>query len=212
MEPIQLKRVDAQFCGSIQFEGGHMQSFSPGPDGLLYILICMGEPDQNWIERENPCDWRVLAFHREGWCSEQVIRRQRRNYSAIQPLREGVILASPRCKFEGNTTLPNGHIFDKDGQLVRQILLGDGIEQLQTTKSGEIWASYFDEGILGNSGSLGESGLNRFDESGKITYRFDPPAGLESMFDCYCLNVTSDREDGATTTRSSRSFASTMAG
>jgi hypothetical protein len=76
---------------------------------------------------------------------------------------------------------------------LEKCLLGDGIETIQATSSGEIWASYFDEGIFGNYGwkdPVGASGLVAWDARGKKVYEFD--AGQIS--DCYALNVASEEE------------------
>ncbi|MBY0504329.1 MAG: hypothetical protein K2X03_10480 [Bryobacteraceae bacterium] len=181
-------RIELQPCATIPLEGGHLCGFSSGPDRLLYTLICMGPPDSAWVERREPCDWRILSFHPDGWYSEQLVRQQISNFNLVQPLNDGLILATARCQLDS----PNGHVFDKAGAPVRQILLGDGIADLQATNSGQIWASYFDEGVFGES--IGQYGLLCFDDKGTIIFRYHPPAGLDTICDCYCLNVVSARE------------------
>jgi len=189
--------VECHRCGTIPLNGGYVAAFSPGVDGLLYVLVCMGEQGQNWIEWTEPNDWRVLAFHPDGWHSEHLVPAQKASFDLIQPMPNGFLLATRRCQFAGDATSPNGHVFDFDGRLVRSALLGDGIEQLQTSKSGGIWVSYFDEGIFGNLGwtqPIGHAGLLRFDAEGNVCFRFQPVAGLDQIDDCYCLNVVSERE------------------
>ena len=64
------------------------------------------------------------------------------------------------------------------------MMLGDGIQHLQTTKSGEIWAAYFDEGIFGNLGwrrPIGAKGLLRFNSDGKRVYEFQRVSGLVKL-------------------------------
>jgi hypothetical protein len=183
--------------GTILLAGGHVASFNPGPDGLLYVLVCTGEPDRNWIKRDRSCDWRVLAFHPDGWSSEILIQNQNNNFNLVQPLNDGILLGTQRCEYAGEATEANCYLFDNGGQLVGRLLLGDGIADLQTTTSDEIWVSYFDEGIYGNLGwrkPIGKDGLLRFDLQGKICFRFDGVAGLGPIDDCYCLNVVSERE------------------
>ncbi len=46
----------------------------------------------------------------------------------------------------------NGRVFGPDGALRREFLLGDGIQDVQTTAEGDIWVSRFDEGVYGNLG------------------------------------------------------------
>ena len=177
--------------------GGHVASFNPGPDGLLYVLVCTGEPDRNWVKRDRPCDWRVLAFHPDGRSSEILIQNQKDNFNLVQPLNDGILVGTRRCKFAGEASEPNGYLFDNGGQLVGRLLLGDGIADLQMTTSNEIWVSYSDEGIYGNLGwrkPIGKAGLLRFNLEGKICFRFKGGAGLGPIDDCYCLNVVSERE------------------
>jgi hypothetical protein len=63
---------------TILLAGGHVASFNPGPDGLLYVLVFAGEPDRNWIKRNRSCDWRVLAFHPDGRSSDILIQKAKR--------------------------------------------------------------------------------------------------------------------------------------
>jgi len=117
--------------GTMLLAGGHVASFNPGPDGLLYVLVCTGEPDRNWVKRDRPCDWRVLAFHPDGRSSEILIQNQKDNFNLVQPLNDGILVGTRRCKFAGEASEPNGYLFDNGGQLVGRLLLGDGIADLQ---------------------------------------------------------------------------------
>lgn len=68
---------------------------------------------------------------------------------------------------------------------------------IQTTASGDIWVSYFDEGVFGNT--IGSAGLVRFDVQGEPTYKFQPykfqpSVDLDPISDCYGLNVQSDNK------------------
>jgi hypothetical protein len=88
-------------------------------------------------------------------------------------------------------------ILDENGKRVCEFCVGDGVEAAQTNKNGEIWVSYFDEGIYGNYGwlsqnSVGKNGLNCFDVSGKIIYAYDNSAF--DIDDCYALNVANKNE------------------
>ena len=97
----------------------------------------------------------------------------------------------------------NGLVFGPDGQLIRRILLGDGIENVACDSRGRIWASYFDEGIGGNFGwgeehgraPVGRSGLVCFDEAGRILWTFDSTeyeGEPRWIMDCYAMNVAGD--------------------
>jgi hypothetical protein len=74
-------------------------------------------------------------------------------------------------------------------------VVGDGIEHVQTTRRGQVWTGYFDEGIFGNFGwrdPIGAKGLLCWSSHGKRLYEFHPPAGANPMADCYALNVVSE--------------------
>jgi hypothetical protein len=131
------------------------------------------------------------------------IEQQNWNYHFVQPLPDNeLLLVCARSHYRGPKDYDlNGKVFAQNGTLKREFLLGDGIQDIQTTADGKIWASYFDEGIFGNFGweypaspPIGASGLVMWDKFGKKQYEFSPPDELDSMCDCYALNVVSDKE------------------
>jgi hypothetical protein len=133
-------------------------------------------------------------------------RRERSNapLTTVEARRCGVIvpggaLLSVSFGEHGSPTALISTIFDADGHPTASFCLGDGIEEIQTTRRGEIWVSYFDEGVFGNQGwggvgrePLGSTGVVRFTSAGVVTYRFSAPHGFDSMADCYALNVAAD--------------------
>ncbi len=46
----------------------------------------------------------------------------------------------------------NAVLYGADGQVVSEHVLGDGIEHVLATSTGQVWVGYFDEGIYGNYG------------------------------------------------------------
>jgi hypothetical protein len=111
-----------------------------------------------------------------------------------------ILVVASRCsrKRDGTPEL-NARVYDGIGSVIAEFCLGDGIEHLQTDAAGNIWAAYFDEGVFGNFGwgasngaePIGSAGLVRFDRSGKKEWEYRPPDGLDSICDCYALNVSS---------------------
>jgi hypothetical protein len=80
--------------------------------------------------------------------------------------------------------------------------LGDGIDDVQVTASGDVWVGYFDEGVFGNRGwggrgrePLGAAGLVRWSGPPELrpAWRYPGAAPLDPIVDCYALNV--DGED-----------------
>jgi hypothetical protein len=190
-------RSEAKFCCRVHLNGGHIAGISAGPGERLLVLVSMGERDENWIDRRSACDWRVLSIAPSGACDEYHVRNQRDNFNLVQPLPSGMLLATRRCEFSEHAVRPNGKVFDLDGKILRSLVLGDGIHDLQATESGLIWASYFDEGVFGNlewTHPIGSCGLRQFDDRGDHTYEFKPVSGLDAIDDCYALNVTSNDE------------------
>jgi hypothetical protein len=122
-------------------------------------------------------------------------------YPDFQPLPDGTfIVVGSRCHFTDEGPERNAVVLDADGAIVRDFCLGDGISDVQTTPSGQIWAGYGDEGVFGNYGwgnrdgpePLGRSGLVRWSPDGDRVYEFQPPDGCPSISDCYALNVVGE--------------------
>lgn len=126
------------------------------------------------------------------------IDNQEWNYHFVQPIgRDRLLLACARSRYYGRNKYDlNGKIFDMNGTLIKEILLGDGIQDMKVTDRGIIWTSYFDEGIFGNydwDNPIGSCGLRAWNQDGEPIYIHNNP---ESNFicDCYALNVVSDTE------------------
>ncbi len=95
----------------------------------------------------------------------------------------------------------NARIYDAKGVLSGELILGDGIQDVRIDTHDRIWVSYFDEGVLGNSGwgdhddgpdPIGETGLVCVDRRGTLLWKFAPPSGLDRIIDCYAMNVSND--------------------
>ena len=72
--------------------------------------------------------------------------------------------------------------------------MGDGIEDVQTTEDGQIWVSYFEEGVFGY-GELGPSGVVQLNELGEALFQYNGQIeGVLPIDDCYAMNVTSRHE------------------
>lgn len=122
------------------------------------------------------------------------LRGMTATFPMVQLFPDGMVLAvAPRClRSEEHGAELNAKVFDPSGNCVKAFTLGDGIQDVQVSKAGEIWVSYFDEGVFGNFGwtsPIGASGLVRFDDTGKVMWEFT--AG--EIADCYALNVFADR-------------------
>jgi hypothetical protein len=89
----------------------------------------------------------------------------------VQPLPSGrFLIVGSRSRWRADGPDRNAVIYDGDGHVVAQAVLGDGIEHAFAASDGHVWAGYFDEGVYGNFGwghpggdpPVGASGLARF--------------------------------------------------
>ncbi|WP_216214882.1 hypothetical protein [Amycolatopsis aidingensis] len=120
-----------------------------------------------------------------------------------QPLPDGqVLLVGGRAGLGPAGADHNAVVYDAEGLVLAEDTLGDGIEHVLTTSTGDIWVGYFDEGVYGNHGwgapggrpPVGESGLVRFSADLRPQWWFPAPERHEwdPISDCYALNVTED--------------------
>lgn len=173
---------------------------SIGPDNILYLLAEDAIFDYTMVE--SPSVMRsFVIFCCDGYGIDRVdISPVPGYFHYVQPLpNRKLLLVNARTyshSLDGSSA--NGYVYDMAGALQRTIFLGDGIEDVQTTRDGRIWVSFFDEGVFAGRNKLHDSfgryGLICLDEHGKKLYEYQPPLGAESIFDCYALNVANDRD------------------
>ena len=182
--------------------------FNVGPHGELYFVSALGQLDYQTRDNgfaifpkpvpDSPQRYRVQCSRNGSVDLDVTISDEQFNIHDVQPMGDELLLSCSRSlrRTEEDFDL-NGRIYGRDGIFRRGILLGDGIEAIQSTSGGQLWTSYFDEGVFGNFGwrdPVGASGLVAWNSAGEKLYEFDPPAGFGSMADCYALNVAADDE------------------
>ncbi|XMB85377.1 hypothetical protein RJG79_08080 [Mycoplasmatota bacterium WC44] len=107
-------------------------------------------------------------------------------YTIVQPYGiDKILLVKPRTFKDDN----NAKIYNYNGELLHQFNLGDGIEKTIVTDKGEIWTSYFDEGVFGST--IGKNGLIKWTEKGKPIYKYNGK-GDYRIDDCYALNISNN--------------------
>jgi hypothetical protein len=181
-------------------------AFNVGPDLRPYVVTACHPLDYRWRSAggaqfpkatpERPQKYRVVRFDGSRAALDLTLSPVAFNVHHVQPLGDAILLVCSRSYRRGPQDFDlNAHLFDSGGHLLRSFLLGDGIECVQATAAGTLWTSYFDEGVFGNLGwrePVGASGLVAWSSAGERLYEFAPPAGLDSIADCYALNVASD--------------------
>lgn len=185
---------------------GELVAFNVGPDGVSYFVFALKPLDYRFEQSgwasfaktvpEQPQNYRVVGLSGSKTTLDIVIEGERFNIHHIQPLPGELLLVCARSGYKGPEDFErNGRVYARDGEFKREILLGDGIQSVQTTPAGIIWTSYFDEGVFGNYGwqnPVGASALVAWDSLGNKLYEFQPNAGLNAICDCYAMNVESE--------------------
>ncbi len=201
-------RLTPVACISSFIKGGELVAFNVGHDGTAYLAVALKPLDYRIEKRsgasfpktipDQPQTYRVVGLRGNQPILDVVIEGERFNIHHIQPILDELLLVCGRSYYKGADDFEkNGRVYSRTGKFVREILLGDGIQDVQTTAKGVIWTSFFDEGVFGNYGwsiPVGASGLIAWDAVGEKLYEFQPSGGLDSICDCYALNVESEED------------------
>ena len=119
----------------------------------------------------------------------------------VQPMPgDRFVVAGARCRWRRDGPDCNAVLYDADGQVVSEHVLGDGIGHVLATSTGQVWAGYFDEGIYGNYGwgqadseePVGAYGIVRFSPGLEPAWhypRYTEVGPWDAVNDCYALNV-----------------------
>ncbi|MDX6212176.1 MAG: hypothetical protein QOF82_1263, partial [Frankiales bacterium] len=116
------------------------------------------------------------------------------------PLPDGAVLVvGTRCAWTPDGVVPNAALYGADGSLRRTAVVGDGVQHLRSTPTGEVWIGYSDQGIYGSLGwgrpglaPVGHSGLVRFGTDLTLAWEFPRGDAPPRISDCDALNVDSD--------------------
>ena len=123
------------------------------------------------------------------------------SHITVQPMPGGQFLvAGARCRWLHDGPDRNGVLYDADGQVVAEGVLGDGIGHVLAASDGQVWVGYFDEGIYGNYGwgqpgagePVGASGVVRFSPGLEPVWHYPRCTEVgpwDAISDCYALNV-----------------------
>lgn len=149
-----------------------------------------------------PTTYRLVRHHPSAEASTLLWQHESLIASFIQPYPGGLLLAGARCRWRPEGPELHAVAIDWSGKELRRFTLGDGIQDLRTTRAGNIWVSYFDEGIFGNFGwsspgpsPIGAPGLVSFAANGDLTFAYDAEAaGTDGVCDAYATNVIDDSE------------------
>jgi len=185
-------------------QGWHIVNVSVGPNDDPIMLVSEA-PDIPGVpyDMQPPTPCRILHFTAEG---RRVVdlppHEMTAKFRYVQPLGDHCWLVVHLVKHHGRHE--GAYVYAADGQLLRSFAPGDAVSQVQTTRSGQIWVGYGDEGVFSNSDQLGPAGLACMDHRGiprllfhevvNQTFPALDRAGRRSLYvsSCYALNVEAE--------------------
>lgn len=183
-------------------------AFNVGPAGELYFVSALRDLDyQKEIKGfatigkvipDSPQQYRIQSLENGQASLDVLVTDEEFNIHDIQPVGDELLLVCARSRWRSaNEFDRNGRVYGQDGIFRREILLGDGIQTIQCTRTGQIWTSYFDEGVFGNYGwrnPVGASGLVAWNARGEKLLVFEAPEECGFVADCYAMNVAADED------------------
>jgi hypothetical protein len=85
----------------------------------------------------------------------------------VQPMPGGQFLvAGARCRWRRDGPDRNGVLYDADGQVVAERVLGDGIGHVLAASDGQVWVGYFDEGSTATTAGASPAPTSRWAHTG----------------------------------------------
>lgn len=193
-------KVKVQKIHSLNFlpKSENLISWSITYDGSLLYLMLEGEPDyrikkpgasfaKSYADKENIYKIYIVHFDDITIVNIGLLTE---NFHLVQLLpKDEILLVRGRAKSDQDK---NAHIYTIEGQPQRHFSIGDGVQDVQVAENGDIWVSYFDEGIYSGS-ALSEAGLSAFNSDGELCYQFSAEK-IKPIDDCYALNLCSSNE------------------
>jgi hypothetical protein len=142
-----------------------------------------------------------ITMHAPGLTAVIAIQELALAHITVQPMPgDRFLVVGARCRWRRDGPDRNAVLYDADGQVVSHHVLGDGIEHVLATSTGQVWAGYFDEGIYGNYGwgqadseePVGAYGIVRFSPALERAWHYPKSTEVgpwDAVNDCYALNV-----------------------
>jgi hypothetical protein len=180
------------FDATETLQGRHFASLAIGPQRDIVVLSAAKPVRHTHGMIKGAAEHRFRIHHwRSGKIHEVDLAPSPLPVHFIQPVGdEGYLRVAGRSAENAH----NAHLFDNQGQFLRSWHVGTAIADVQTAPNGQAWISYTDEGALGGTGASLQ-GLTCFNSQGELKFGFNDVCGdLQSIYDCYALNVVDKRE------------------
>ncbi|PEJ53313.1 hypothetical protein CN692_21440 [Bacillus sp. AFS002410] len=192
-----LSKIDLkQLLDEFQIQDVEYAPISIGNNHAIYILFAEEIPEavreasstskKNYKAMELFVDWTNGDLLHANCINFGQIKP---NIHFIEPIGEYILLLGSRTSLYKNGTFDNNAvIMSRDGNLINEFCLGDGIEQCLVDSQQNIITSYFDEGVFGNNrwnNPIGASGLIKWTKDGKKLWE----NSKYDICDCYAINI-----------------------
>lgn len=142
----------------------------------------------HWLLREarGPGDLydAVIVTVEDGRAYETYLASVRARFPKVDALPDGGFVVADSRRRKGDEHV---QVFDPPGRPSWTFAVGDGIEQLLTDESGNLWVGYFDEGVGGDP--LSEPGLRCWSSTGSPLWQHSSTTSIDWILECYALNV-----------------------
>jgi hypothetical protein len=196
---------DVRICASVGPAGEVIAVWAAGPDLEAATSRTVSPAGATFPDARSPrpLDVRVTVQGSDGRTSVASIAGLSLANITAQPLPGGrLLIVGRRSYWRPEGADRNAIVYDADGTVLAEEVLGDGISHVLADSSGRVWVGYFDEGVYGNYGwgkgtesePVGSCGLVRFSTDLQPEWRY-PSATSPFGFinDCYALNVDHSR-------------------
>lgn len=178
-----------------ELEGRELVALSVGSNrDILTVSSASPLPRTHGVVLRQGDEFQLHIHHRtKSGVEEIALPPSPHVFHNVQVVQGDYLCVDSLCLDDGH----NAHVFNRSGELLRSWHAGDAILDVQVSTDGQVWVSYFDEGIFGNN-PLSRQGLNCFNTCGERSLGYaDTPRGkfeLSNIIDCYALNVASNRD------------------
>lgn len=149
-----------------------------GQDNKLYILLKnnISKSESKYAVIVLDIDWNKCEVLHEDYYDLKI---HDKDYTLAQPIKNNILLVNSRFDCDNE----NAIIVDYQGNLIKKLHLGVGINDCIVNNSDNIIVSYYDQGIFSDD-KLSQKGLNVFDINGKIIWQTNT-----LIDDCYAINI-----------------------
>jgi hypothetical protein len=207
--PVVARKL---FCFADRMDGFSIARFEAGPnDDPLILLDNLAHWPRNnfspFLNREDylrfeammesnnrtmdagEAKYKIIHF-RSGDFIEVNLGQVARQPIPVQPLgADHYLLCAQHYSDEGKNN-ENGIVVDRGGNVVERFRIGTAVEAMKTTKNGNIWTCYCDEGVFSDD-AISRLVVGCFDQHGKHLY----PDKYISVFDYWCNNINVESDD-----------------